>query len=220
MINRTRYTEGFAPMVRAVPWWWWLALAWFTLVSLVTLSYLLATIQGQPPVSPRDGGQESRPQGADAGESRYRTQVSEAERRAGALVASRGQGRGSPSARSAPSPDPFDAALDYQDAVKETVLEAQTPDPIEAVPGKPAEVGSGLLPEPWLTLARCESGLNPRAVNPAGYYGLFQFSLSTWASVGGTGNPIDASVDEQLERAIILQARSGWGQWPVCGAGL
>ncbi len=69
----------------------------------------------------------------------------------------------------------------------------------------------------WGALAACESGGNPRAVNPAGYYGLYQFALSTWYSVGGTGNPIDATPDEQTYRAQVLYERSGAGQWPVCG---
>jgi resuscitation-promoting factor RpfB len=69
----------------------------------------------------------------------------------------------------------------------------------------------------WGALAACESGGNPRAVNPAGYYGLYQFALSTWYSVGGSGNPIDASPDEQTYRAQVLYERSGAGQWPVCG---
>ena len=68
----------------------------------------------------------------------------------------------------------------------------------------------------WAALAQCESGGNPRAVNPAGYYGLYQFSLSTWASVGGSGNPIDASPAEQTARAQALYARGGAGQWG-CG---
>jgi uncharacterized protein YabE (DUF348 family) len=71
----------------------------------------------------------------------------------------------------------------------------------------------------WAALAQCESGGNPRAVNPAGYYGLYQFSLSTWHGVGGSGNPIDASPAEQLKRAQILYARGGAGQWG-CGAHL
>ena len=68
----------------------------------------------------------------------------------------------------------------------------------------------------WAALAQCESGGNPRAVNPAGYYGLYQFSLSTWSAVGGSGNPIDASPAEQLKRAQILYARAGASQWG-CG---
>jgi hypothetical protein len=69
----------------------------------------------------------------------------------------------------------------------------------------------------WGALAACESGGNPRAVNPAGYYGLYQFALSTWYSVGGSGNPIDATPEEQTYRAQVLYQRSGAGQWPVCG---
>ncbi|GAB3285263.1 ubiquitin-like domain-containing protein [Kineosporia babensis] len=69
----------------------------------------------------------------------------------------------------------------------------------------------------WAALAECESGGNPKAVNPAGYYGLYQFSTSTWASVGGSGNPADASSAEQTKRAKILYNKAGAGQWPVCG---
>lgn len=69
----------------------------------------------------------------------------------------------------------------------------------------------------WRGLARCESGGNPNAVNPAGYYGLYQFSLSTWHAVGGTGNPIDHNYWEQTKRAWILYKGSGSSPWPVCG---
>ena len=70
----------------------------------------------------------------------------------------------------------------------------------------------------WSALAQCESGGNPRAVDPSGtYYGLYQFDQGTWQSVGGSGSPIDASAAEQTQRAQILYNRSGAGQWPVCG---
>lgn len=82
---------------------------------------------------------------------------------------------------------------------------------VYAAPGTP--IGS----LNWAALAQCESGGNPRAVNPAGYYGLFQFDLSTWASVGGSGNPVDASPAEQLYRAQLLYASRGSAPWPVCG---
>jgi resuscitation-promoting factor RpfB len=71
----------------------------------------------------------------------------------------------------------------------------------------------------WGALAQCESGGNPQAVNPAGYYGLYQFSPSTWASVGGSGNPADASSEEQTYRAKLLYNKAGAGQWG-CGAHL
>jgi resuscitation-promoting factor RpfB len=70
----------------------------------------------------------------------------------------------------------------------------------------------------WAALADCESGGNPQAVNSAGpYYGLYQFALSTWQSVGGSGLPTENSASEQTYRAQILYNRSGAGQWPVCG---
>lgn len=62
-------------------------------------------------------------------------------------------------------------------------------------------------------IAQRESGGNPSAVNPAGYYGLFQFSPATWAAVGGTGNPANASVEEQWKRARILYSTAGASQW-------
>jgi uncharacterized protein YabE (DUF348 family) len=82
--------------------------------------------------------------------------------------------------------------------------------------GGGGSVGGGVDGLNWAALAKCESGGNPRAVNPAGYYGLYQFSLSTWASVGGSGNPINASAGEQLYRAKLLYKRGGAGQWG-CG---
>ncbi|GAA4433653.1 resuscitation-promoting factor [Georgenia halophila] len=73
----------------------------------------------------------------------------------------------------------------------------------------------------WAALAQCESGGNPQAVSASGtYYGLYQFSISTWQSVGGTGLPTEASASEQTMRAQTLQARAGWGQWPHCASQL
>lgn len=70
----------------------------------------------------------------------------------------------------------------------------------------------------WAALARCEAGGNPRAVSSNGAYrGMYQFSLATWRGVGGSGDPIDATVEEQTHRAKLLYQRSGAGQWPHCG---
>ncbi|MGZ0150472.1 transglycosylase family protein [Kribbella sp. WER1] len=69
----------------------------------------------------------------------------------------------------------------------------------------------------WAKVANCESSGNPRAVNSGGYYGLFQFDLQTWRSVGGSGNPTNASAGEQLMRAKKLYSQRGASPWPVCG---
>lgn len=72
----------------------------------------------------------------------------------------------------------------------------------------------------WDRLAQCESGGNWSINTGNGYYGGLQFTLSTWRSVGGSGYPHQASREEQIHRGKILQARSGWGQWPACTAQL
>ncbi|WP_367650673.1 transglycosylase family protein [Nocardioides sp. zg-1308] len=69
----------------------------------------------------------------------------------------------------------------------------------------------------WGALAGCESGGNPRAVNPAGYYGLYQFNVATWRSVGGSGMPHHASPGEQTYRAKLLYKSRGRSPWPHCG---
>ncbi|MBK5111278.1 MAG: transglycosylase family protein [Thermoleophilia bacterium] len=67
-------------------------------------------------------------------------------------------------------------------------------------------------------IAGCESGGDPRSVSSSGlYFGKYQFHTSTWAAVGGQGNPAEASEAEQDYRAALLYTRSGPGQWPVCG---
>ncbi|KRF34078.1 resuscitation-promoting factor [Nocardioides sp. Soil805] len=69
----------------------------------------------------------------------------------------------------------------------------------------------------WGALANCESGGNPRAVNAAGYYGLYQFDVSTWRGVGGSGMPHQASPGEQTYRAKLLYKARGRSPWPTCG---
>ncbi len=68
-------------------------------------------------------------------------------------------------------------------------------------------------------IAQCESGGDPTAIGGGGLYrGKYQFSVGTWQSVGGTGDPAAAPEAEQDRRAAALLARDGAGQWPVCGA--
>lgn len=66
-------------------------------------------------------------------------------------------------------------------------------------------------------VAQCESGGNAGTNTGNGYYGAFQFTLSTWKAVGGTGLPSDHSYGEQKEKAMELANRANPGsQWPVC----
>jgi hypothetical protein len=70
------------------------------------------------------------------------------------------------------------------------------------------------------SIAKCESGLNPNAINGI-YGGLFQFSGSTWTSnrnamgldsdIGLRFNP-----EEAIRTAAFKIGRDGMGAWPVC----
>ena len=70
---------------------------------------------------------------------------------------------------------------------------------------------------PLQAIAACESGGDPSTNTGNGFYGKYQFTQSTWQSVGGTGNPAAASEAEQDRRAAQLYAQSGSSPWPVCG---
>jgi hypothetical protein len=84
--------------------------------------------------------------------------------------------------------------------------------------GAPASRAGGSGASPTLeAIAACESGGDAGASTGNGFYGKYQFTPSTWASVGGTGNPAQASEAEQDKRAALLYARTGGSSWPVCG---
>lgn len=70
----------------------------------------------------------------------------------------------------------------------------------------------------WDALAECESGGNWSINTGNGYYGGLQFTLETWAANGGTGNPADASREQQIAVAENVLASQGWGAWPSCSA--
>ena len=72
----------------------------------------------------------------------------------------------------------------------------------------------------WDALAQCESGGSWDYNAGNGYYGGLQFSADTWHAVGGTGLPYEHSRETQIHFGQVLQARSGWGQWPHCSAEL
>ena len=81
----------------------------------------------------------------------------------------------------------------------------------EAFPG-------GVSIETLEAIAACESGGDPTIVSADGSYrGKYQFSFSTWESVGGSGDPAAAPEIEQDYRAALLYSQAGSSPWPVCG---
>jgi hypothetical protein len=49
-----------------------------------------------------------------------------------------------------------------------------------------------------------------------GFYGAYQFTISSWTAVGGSGLPSNAPPAEQDYRAVRLLHLQGPGAWPVC----
>lgn len=79
----------------------------------------------------------------------------------------------------------------------------------------------------WYRLGDCETGDRKRdgtiipgtkrnANTGNGYYGYFQFNITAWREVGGTGYPHHHDYAEQKRRGIALQKKYGWKPWPAC----
>jgi hypothetical protein len=94
----------------------------------------------------------------------------------------------------------------------------EAPEAPEA-PAVPAEeiapVDNG-LGDAFAALRECESGGSYTINTGNGYYGAYQFALSTWQGLGYGGYPHHASPAVQDQAARELQALYGWGQWPGC----
>ena len=72
-----------------------------------------------------------------------------------------------------------------------------------------------------IEVARCESGLRPRAYNPNGYAGLFQQSTRYWPGRADSFGMPDRSVFNGRANIIVSvqMARSmgSWSAWAGCG---
>ncbi len=70
-----------------------------------------------------------------------------------------------------------------------------------------------------IAVVDCETGgsFDPRMTSANGMYkGLWQFHQQTWERNGGTGDPRDASPEEQTRIAWNLYEKQGWEPWPSC----
>ena len=68
----------------------------------------------------------------------------------------------------------------------------------------------------WDGLAECESSGNWAINTGNGFGGGLQFTDSTWRSFGGSGQPEDASREEQIQVAERVKAEQGMNAWPTC----
>ena len=64
-----------------------------------------------------------------------------------------------------------------------------------------------------VSIATCESGLNPSAYNAAGYHGLFQYDDTTWAAYG-YGSIYDPVAQARTTAELLAAGESS--RWPNC----
>lgn len=64
-----------------------------------------------------------------------------------------------------------------------------------------------------VSVAVCESNLDPGAYNPAGYHGLFQFDQSTWGAYG-YGSIYDPVAQARTAARLIAAGQAS--RWPNC----
>ena len=94
----------------------------------------------------------------------------------------------------------------------------------ELVSAPAGSFGFSDLPQPWSCIAWRESTDNAVAINPiSGDQGAFQFALTTWAEFAPAGfpnQPIDATLEQQFEVALLLWQKQGFTPWvtaSLCG---
>lgn len=68
----------------------------------------------------------------------------------------------------------------------------------------------------WYKLRLCESGNDYTKNTGNGYYGAYQYNLSTWNNYGGFARPDLAPAAVQDAKAQADHARRGWSPWPAC----
>jgi hypothetical protein len=100
-----------------------------------------------------------------------------------------------------------------------TPTATQTPAPVPAPAGTVSSIiysaaaNAGISGSYLLSVASCESSLNPGAYNSGGYYGLFQFDQQTWSAYG-YGSIYDPVA--QANTAARLLAAGQSSRWPNC----
>lgn len=68
----------------------------------------------------------------------------------------------------------------------------------------------------WDELAQCESSGDWNTNTGNGFGGGLQFTDSTWRAFGGSGQPENASREEQIQVAERVKAEQGMTAWPSC----
>jgi len=85
---------------------------------------------------------------------------------------------------------------------------------VEVVGTKLSNTFNGSFAEALARLRSCEGSYTSNTGN--GYYGAYQFDVSTWGGYGGYPVASDAPPNVQDEKAWETYQRRGWQPWPSC----
>jgi soluble lytic murein transglycosylase-like protein len=135
--------------------------------------------------------------------------------------------RPTPTPAPARTPTPEPKATPARAAPSPTPTETPTPSPSGAATPAPAPAAGGSVTgiiyaaaaefgvsgELLVSIASCESGLNPQAHSAAGYYGLFQFDQQTWGAYG-YGSIYDSTAQARTAARLLAAGQSN--RWPNC----
>lgn len=87
---------------------------------------------------------------------------------------------------------------------------------VEVVGSKMSNTFSGSFAEALARLRGCEAGGVYSRNSGNGYYGAYQYNISTWANYQGYYLPSEAPPAVQDERAWQTYQARGWQPWPAC----
>lgn len=102
---------------------------------------------------------------------------------------------------------------------RKVIQEVETLAPVkqvEVIGAKMANTFGGSFAEALARLRSCESGGAYDRNSGNGYYGAYQYDISTWANWGGFSRPDLAPPSVQDEKAWETYKRRGWQPWPSC----
>lgn len=97
-------------------------------------------------------------------------------------------------------------------------------DPADLAPTDAIRTWFPEMADKAIAVADCESGLNPEAVNPRGFHGLFQISeehhRAAFEDVTGQQweNGVHTSYYNAQYARNLYDRVGGWSPWPVCGS--
>jgi resuscitation-promoting factor RpfB len=100
--------------------------------------------------------------------------------------------------------------------VIQEVVTLQPQQQVEVVGSKPSFSGS--FADALAKLRSCEGSYTSNTGN--GYYGAYQYDVSTWGGYGGYTYASDAPPAVQDQKVWETYQRRGWSPWPSCGANL